>query len=403
MTGAAYTFDPFAEGFTDDPYPRYAELRATAPAYEHPLGFWIISRYADVSRFQRHGHPVDERHLTRLPGWRGDSGGPSKRDRPMRGLSMLDQDPPNHTRLRGLVSKAFTRSAVQALRPRIEALVDEALDRVADAGEADVVTEFAFPLPFTVISEMLGIPVTGQARLRELIAMLARALEPMPDPQLQSAIRAADEELMATVADLARWKRAHPSDDLFSALIHVADDGDVLTEDELVAQVMFLYIAGHETTANLLASGILALSRHPDQLRRLGREPELAANAVEEVLRYDTAVHLMRRITVEPVVVQDEVIPAGSWVVAALASANRDPDFWGPDADTLRLDRPNAHLHLSFSAGVHHCLGAPLARLEAQVAFARFAQRFPAAVVTGLRWNGRINVRGPAALSVAVR
>jgi len=403
MSSATFTFNPFAEGFSDDPYPHYAELRAFAPAYEHPLGFWIISRYADVSRFQKAGHPVEERHLARLPGWRGDSGTPGRGDRPMRGLSMLDQDPPNHTRLRRLVTKAFTRNAVEALRLRVEALVDEALSRIAEAGQADVVTELAFPIPFTVISELLGIPITGQARLRELIGTLARSLEPMPDPGLRAAIRAADEELLSIVADLARWKRAHPGDDVFSGLISAADDGDVLTEEELVAQVMFLYIAGHETTVNFLAGGILALLRHPDQLRMLGERPELAPNAVEELLRYDTSVQLMRRITAEPLAAGGEEIPAGSWVVAALAAANRDPDFWGPDADTLRLGRPNAHMNISFGAGVHHCLGAPLARLEGGVTFPRFARRFPAAVVRDVQWNGRINIRGPARLSIDVR
>lgn len=403
MPSTAFTFNPFAEGFSDDPYPHYAELRAAAPAYEHPLGFWVISRYADVARFQKAGHPVDERYLARLPGWRGDAGTPDRADRPMRGLSMLDQDPPNHTRLRRLVTKAFTRNAVAALRLRVEALVDEALNRIAEAGQPDVVTELAFPVPFTVISELLGIPVSGQPRLRELIGTLACSLEPMPDPGLRAAIRAADEELLAIVADLARWKRAHPGDDVFSGLISAAEDGDVLTEEELVAQVMFLYIAGHETTVNFLAGGILALLRHPDQLRILGERPELAPSAVEELLRYDTPVQLMRRITTEPLAVGGAEIPAGSWVVAALAAANRDPGFWGPDAGVLRLGRPDAHLNLSFGAGVHHCLGAPLARLEGAVTFARFARRFPGAVLQDVQWNGRINVRGPASLSIAVR
>ncbi len=402
MTGAVFTFNPFAEGFAEDPYPHYAELRALAPAYEHPLGFWIISRYADVSRLQRSGHSVQEQNLTRFPRWKSESAARRNEERPMRGLSVLDQDPPNHTRLRGLVVKAFSRGAVQAMRPRIEALVDEALDRIADAGVADVVAEFAFPLPFTVISEMLGIPVEGQARLRELIGTLVLGLEPMPDPALQAAVSSANAELMSMVAELARWKRAHPGDDLFSALIDAANSGDVLSEDELIAQVMFLYIAGHETTANQLAAGILSLARHPEQLRMLRREPELVPNAVEELVRYDPPVHLMRRITTEPLAVQGTEIPSGSWVVCALAAANRDPEFWGPDAGELRLDRPNAHLNVSFGAGIHHCLGASLARLEAQVAFGRFAQRFRSAAVADLRWNGRINIRGPGMLSITV-
>jgi cytochrome P450 len=397
-----FTFDPFAAGFAENPYPYYAELRDNSPAYHHPLGFWIISRYEDVSRLQRSGHSVDEKYLTSLPAWKSDSGTLGKENRMMRGLSLLDQDPPNHTRLRRLVGQAFTRGAVQAMRPRVEVLVDEALDRIADAGRADVVEGLAFPLPFTVISEMLGIPVRGQAPIHELTGTLARGLEPLTDPGLQAAIRSANDELTGIVRDLAAWKRANPGDDLFSALIDAADDGDKLTEDELIAQVMFIYIAGHETTSNLIAGGILSLLRNPGELGALHRAPGLAANAVEELLRYDSPVHLMRRVIVEPLTVADTEIPAGSWLVAALAAANRDQRFWGADADDLRLARPNAHQHVSFGAGAHHCLGSGLARLEAEVTFARFAARFPEAQVEDLRWNGRINVRGLSALTITV-
>jgi cytochrome P450 len=398
-----FVFNPFADGFTDDPYPHYAELRAKAPVYKHPLGFWFLSRYEDVSKLQRAAHSVDEEHLTNVPSWKKNTGVSAKENRPMRGMSMLDQNPPNHTRLRRLVSKAFTPRAVDALEPRIEALVDEALDRIAEAGSADIVAELAFPLPFTVISEMLGTPAVAHARLRELTGTLARGLEPLPEPSLQAEIRAANDELMAITRDMIAWKRANPGDDLITGLIAARHEEDALSEDELVAQVMFLYVAGHETTVNLLAGGILALARYPDQLRLLRDEPGLAANAVEEVVRYDSSVHLMRRITLEPLVVRGEEIPAGSFITACLAAANRDPEFWGADADELRLDRPNAHQNVSFGAGVHHCLGAPLARLEARVAFTRFAQRFASPVVEDVRWNGRINVRGPAKLSVAVR
>jgi cytochrome P450 len=398
----AFTFDPFAAGYTDDPYPHYATLRDIAPAYYHPLGFWIVSRYEDVARLQRSGHSVDEKHLTRLPAWKSDSGTLGKENRMMRGLSLLDQDPPNHTRLRRLVAGAFTRGAVATMRPRIETVVDESLDRIADTGGADVVEGLAFPLPFTVISELLGIPVGGHGRIHQLAGTLARGLEPMADPGVQAAIRSANEELTGIVRELAVWKRAHPGDDLFCALINAAADDDRLTEDELIAQVMFLYIAGHETTANLISGGVLALIRNRGQMLALRRDPGLTANAVEELLRYDTPVHLMRRVTVEPLVIADTEIPAGSWVVAALAAANRDPRFWGPDADDLRLARPDAHQNVSFGAGIHHCLGAGLARLEAEVAFARFAARFPEAQVADLRWNGRINVRGLSSLTVTV-
>ena len=398
----AFVFDPFADGFTDDPYPHYAELRRAAPAHRHPLGFWILSRHEDVARLQRSGQSVDEQNLAHVPIWKGEPGEDTRANRPMRGQSMLDQDPPRHTRLRRLVTKAFTRGAVEALEPRIAQLVDDALDRIAAAGGADVVAELAFPLPFTVISELLGVPPVDHVRLRELTATLVRALEPLPTAELQAGIRAANLELTAMTADFVAWKRTHPGEDLLTALIAAEDDGDVLSEEELVAQVMLLYVAGHETTVNFLAGGILALLRHPAQLRRLRDDPGLAAQAVEELLRYDTPVHLMRRITVEPFTASGTEIPAGSFVLACLAAANRDPRFWGADADELRLNRPGTHQNVSFGAGVHHCLGAALARLEARVAVTRFVRRFPSADVAQVRWNGRINLRGPAELSVVV-
>ncbi|HVW41240.1 MAG TPA: cytochrome P450 [Amycolatopsis sp.] len=403
MTATGYVFDPFADGYAENPYPHYTELRAAAPAYHHPLGFWLVSRYEDVAKLPRASHSVDEQYLTDIPRWKQNTGVALTDNRPMRGRSMLDQDPPNHTRLRRLVSQAFTRRAVEALEPRIEVLVGEALDRIAAAGSADVVSELAFPIPFTVISEMLGTPAVAHARLRELTGTLVRALEPLSSPELLAEIRAANAELTGITRDLIERKRRHPGDDLITDLISARHEDDVLTEDELVAQVMFLYIAGHETTVGLLANGILALAGHPEQAALLRERPDLAAGAVEELLRYDTSVHLMRRITREPLAVHGERIPAGAHVVACLAAANRDPGFWGADADELHLDRPNAHQHVSFGAGIHHCLGAALARLEARIVFLRFVQRFPAVVVDEVRWNGRINVRSPRVLSVSVR
>jgi len=399
----AFTFDLFADDFAQDPYPHYAKLRAAAPALEHPLGFWLVSRYDDVVALQRAPHSTDERNLVRLPSWKSDSSALGRENRMLRGLAMLDQDPPDHTRRRRLVTRAFTPRAIAALEPRIVELVDAALDRMAEQGSTDVVEELAILLPFTVISEMLGVPVVAQDRLRELSGVLTLGLEPLPDPGLQARIRAASQELTEMVGELARRKRADPGPDLFTALIEAEDQGDVLSEDELIAQVGFLYLAGHESTTHLIAGGILALLRHPEQLRRLREEPDLAGNAVEELLRYDTPVHLMRRITLEPVRVGDTTIPTGSWVVACLASANRDAEFWGPDADELRLDRPNARQNVSFGAGAHHCLGAALARLEARIAFSRFADRFPEPVLEEIRWNGRRNIRGPASLRVRVQ
>lgn len=402
MSSTAAVFDPFAPGFADDPYPHYARLRDAGPALEHPLGFWLLSRHAEVAALQRAPHSVDERHLRHIPAWKAGSAEARKESRVMGGLSMLDQDPPDHTRLRRLVAQAFTPRAIEALEPRVAELVAAALDRIAAAGTADVVAELAFPLPFTVISELLGIPVGEHTRLRELTAIVVLVFEPFAAPETQDRIRAANQELFAMVRELIRWKRAHPGDDLLTALIGAEDDGDVLSEDELISQVMFLYIAGHETTVTHLASGIRSLLDHPDQASRMRAEPELAARAVDELMRFDTPVHLMRRITVAPLPVGETEIPAGSWVIGALAAANRDPRFWGEDADELRIDRPDAARNVSLGAGIHHCLGAALVRMEARIVFPRFVTRFPDATVTDLTWNGRINLRGLATLTVTV-
>jgi cytochrome P450 len=397
-------FDPFAPGFTDDPYSQYAALRADAPVYQHPFGFWLLTRYDDVSWLLRSGLSVEERNVaadSTLAQLRTEMYGA---ERPRAGaLSMLDRDPPDHTRLRKLVSKAFTPRAIQALRPRITELVDGMLDAIQRERRVDVVDSLAFPLPFTVIAEMLGTPPADHDRIRRLTGTVVRSLEPVADPDLIAAIAAADTEMRQVGADMIAWKRSNPADDLLTALIEAEDDGDVLDDSELVAQTLLLYIAGHETTVNLIAGGILALLRHPAQLALLRSDPSLVTNAVEELLRYDSPVQASRRITVEPVTVGGTTIPAGAFVMASLGSANRDESFWGADADDLKLDRENARQHVSFGAGPHHCLGASLARLEASIAVERLITRFPALALDGdVVWNGRINLRGPAQLPVSV-
>jgi cytochrome P450 len=289
------------------------------------------------------------------------------------------------------------------LQPRITGLVDGMLDEIAAEGEVDLVDALAFPLPFSVIAEMLGTPPADHERIRQLSGTVVRSLEPVNDPELVRAIVAADTELSAIAAEMIAWKRANPADDLLTALIHAEDDGDALSDDELVAQTLLLYIAGHETTVNLIAGGALALLSHPAQLARLRSDPALVGNAVEEMLRYDSPVQASRRITLEPVSVGGTTIPAGAFVMASLGSANRDERYWGADADELRLDRDNARQHVSFGAGPHHCLGASLARLEAAIAFERLVSRFPNLALAGdVEWNGRINLRGPACLPVSV-
>jgi cytochrome P450 len=396
-------FDPFAPGFTDDPYPQYAVMRAQAPVYQHPFGFWLLTGYHEVSWLLRAGLSVEDDNVAAdslLRQMREAMYGDEAPRASAR--SMLDRDPPDHTRLRRLVSKAFTPRAIQALRPRITELVDGMLGAMAERRRVDLVDALAFPLPFAVIAEMLGTPPADHERIRQLSGTVVRSLEPVADPDLIAQIVAADDELTQIAGEMIAWKRANPADDLLTALIHAEDDGDALDDEELVAQTLLLYIAGHETTVNLIAGGTLALLRHPGQLALLREDPALVGNAVEELLRYDSPVQASRRITLEPVTVAGTTIPAGAFVMASLGSANRDERFWGPDAAELNLRRENARQHVSFGAGPHHCLGASLARLEASIAFERLVTRFPGLALDGdVVWNGRINLRGPAHLPVS--
>ena len=400
--------DPFAPGFTDDPYPRYAALREAAPVYQHPLGFWMLSRYDDVSQLLRAPLSVDDRNVAEGPLTQLISASYYDDQHTARGLArglaLVFKDPPDHTRLRRLVSKAFTARAVEALAQRITERVDLLLDEVAAAGKADLVQAFAFPLPFTVIVDMLGTPPVDHARIRELTGLVNQALEPVPDPGVGEAISAANAEMADIAADMIAWKRKNPADDLLTSLIQAKDDGDVLTDEELITETLELYAAGHVSMVNLIAAGTLALLQHRDQFDLLRDDPALADGAVDELLRYVSPVQMTRRITLQPLTIRGVTIPAGAFVLASLASANRDEDFWGEDASQLRITRGNAGQHVSFSAGSHHCLGASLARLEGAIALRRLAARFPGLTLDGeATWNGQMNLRGLQRLPVAVR
>ncbi len=400
MTDTELLFNPLEPGFAEDPYPAYRRLREADPVHESPFGIWLLSQYTDVAAILRSHMSADPRNATNESFVEVYN----RLDRSRRALSMLDRDPPDHTRLRSLVTKVFTPRSIAALEPMIAGLVDQALDQIAEAGHADLVDALAFPLPFEVISRMLGMPPTDTARIRELSGTIVRSLDVVTDPDLARAIAEAAEEFDVITAEVIATKRENPADDLLTELIAAEDKGDKLTDEELVSQVELLFIAGHETTVNLIAGGVLALLRNPDQLALLRADPGLSANAVEELLRYVSPVQQSRRITIEPLTVRGRHIPPGAFVVTILASANRDERFWGPDADQLKLTRQNARQHVSFGAGLHHCLGASLARLEARVAIERLVRRFPGLATDGdtVDWNGRINLRGPARLPVTV-
>ena len=405
MTETAISFNPFLPGYTDDPYPHFAELRARNPIEQNELGFWALWRYADAAEVLRAKMSVQDDKVTHQ-GPMADVWEKAYAERGIEAgvISMLDLDPPDHTRLRKLVSKAFTPRTIEQLTPAVERLVEEALDAIQDAGRVNLIDALAFPLPFTVISLMLGMPDTDTDRLRDLSGTAVRSLEPVPDESTVGAIVDANIGLINLASEAIAWKRKNPADDLLTALINAEDGGDVLSEEELIAQVILLYVAGHETTVNLIGNGTLALLRAPDQMVLWRDRPDLDENAVEEMLRFDSPVQMSRRVTIEDYPVDDLVIPKGSFVIASLASANHDEAQFGPDAGELHLDRPNARQQISFGAGVHHCLGAALARLEGRVAVSRLVRRFPDIHLDGApQWNGRINLRGLAELPVAVR
>jgi cytochrome P450 len=406
VTDEPVSYNPFLPGFTDDPYPHYAQLREHRPIEVNPLGFWALWRYRDVAEVLRAKLSVEEGRSSRR-GPMADMYERVFKDLgivPGQFVSMLDRDPPDHTRLRKLVSQAFTPKAIAQLEPLVQQLVDDALDRIDDAGSVDLIGALAFPLPFAVISQMMGMPEADADELRTLSGVAVRSLEPAPDEDSVREIVKAQLKLRQLAADAIEWKRANPADDMLTALIDAKDEGDALSPQELVAQVILLYVAGHETTVNLIGNGTLALLRQRDQLERWRDTPALDENAVEELLRFDSPVQMSRRVTVDEWDVGGQTVPPKTVVLAGLASANHDPDQFGPDADKLRLDRDNARTQVSFGAGVHHCLGASLARLEGRIAISSLIRRFPALDLDGEpRWNGRINLRGLDSLPVRVR
>ncbi|HJT38243.1 MAG TPA: cytochrome P450 [Actinomycetota bacterium] len=397
------TYNPFEPGFTDNPYPQYAGMRATDPVHLTPLEFWVLFGYEDIARFLRDPTlSVEDANArpTAVDQMIIDAVG----DRAARGSrAMLNVDPPDHTRLRKLVTKAFTPRVIENLRPRIRSMVDAMLDDAEKRGGMDLIADFAFPLPFAVISEMLGVPAVDGDKLRGWSGLIVRSLEPIVDTNLAVAIADASDLMYEYVGEMIERKRKEPADDLLTALIAAEEQGDVLADDELQEQVLLLYIAGHETTVNLIGNGVLALLNNRDQLERLRADASLMPNAVEELLRYDSPVQMSRRITLQDVEVGGRMIEKGSFCGLVLASGNRDRARWGDTADELDIARPDAHQHLSFGGGSHYCLGASLARVEGQVAIGTLIERFQTIEPRAEpEWNGRINLRGLERLPLAL-
>ncbi len=389
-------FNPLEPGYVEDPWPHLAEIRDEDPVHHMLTGQWGLFRYSDIFTLLRDptlsvddskaAHELSDRFAQFERVAAGDVS-PNH--------SILNTDPPDHTRMRRLLSKAFTPRTIEGLRPVIEEMVDAALDSMAAEGRPDLVAGLAFPLPFDVISAMLGMPEADKVQIREWSGALVKTIDPViTDEEIEAAMQAGI-KMDALIDEVIAWKRANPASDLLTSLIEAEDDGDRLSAAELRDQVSLLFVAGHETTVNLIGTGIFELLRNPDQLERWRADPSLAGPAVDELLRFVSPVQITRRITVAPYECGGKTIPQGAFVLASLASANRDPDFWGPTADQLDLGRDLAGQHLSFGSGVHFCLGSSLAKLEAEVAIGRFIGRFGTPSVVGEPvWNGRINLRG---------
>ena len=367
-------FNPLSPAVIADPYPHYHRLRRLDPVHRSPLGFLVVSRHADVTQILR-----DKRFGKDFVGRMTRRFGAQVMEEPVyRSMRhwMLQQDPPDHTRLRGLVVKAFTARRVEDMRPRIQEIVDTALDRVADQGRMDLIADFAFRLPVIVICEMLGIPKEEHEMFFLGARASGRLLDPVP--LSREEIDAANAGNLASAEyfrSLFELRRRQPGDDLTTQLVQAEEEGTKLSNEELTANIILLFGAGHETTVNLIGNGLLALHRNPGELRRLQDDPSLIPNAIEELLRYDSSVQLTGRAALEDVEIGGVPVAKGESVLCLLGAANRDPAAY-PEPDRLDVTRANIR-PLSFGGGIHFCLGAQLARIEAEVAIATLLRRLP--------------------------
>ncbi|MGI8795187.1 MAG: cytochrome P450 [Acidimicrobiia bacterium] len=368
--------------FRDDPYQFFRLLREHEPVHKTAFGVYLLTRHADAAVATRDPRlSNDEQNSDLYQAFIEENGEPRGIFGDEMGQAvLLFLDPPDHSRLRGLVSKAFTPRVIEQLRARIEELVSGLLDAVEERGDGrmDVVADLAYPLPVVIICELLGVPAADHVTFQQWSHDLAASIDPQPlrTPEQEEQIRAAAEAFVEYLEKLIERRRREPADDLLSALIAAEEEGDRLSEPELLATALFLLIAGHETTVNLIGNGTLALLRHPDQLDRLRSDPSLDRNAVEELLRFDSPVMLTQRITLENYEIGGTTIPAHQQIIPLLGAANRDPEAF-PDPDRLDLGREGAGRHLAFGGGHHFCLGAALARLEGQIAIGALVRRFP--------------------------
>ena len=378
-----------------DPYPAYRFLREAAPMWRAPTGHWVASTHAGCTA------------LLRDPGMGRSNAAmlsPEAMAEPaVASLTrmMLFLDPPLHTRIRGLVSRAFNARRMEALRGRIEAIVDTLIDRVIGQGGMCVIADFAHRLPVTVICDMLGVPEADRGPFLNEATVRGRLLDPVPPTREE--LDEANEAFLASEAyfrHLMAYRRENPGDDLVTGLLAARDADDTLNEAEIVANINLLFGAGHETTTNLIGNGMLALHRNPAQLDRLRHDPSLIPNAVEELLRYDSPVQLTSRHAMQDCEILGERVSQGEEVIALLGAANHDPAAYAGDPETLDIGRPGVRA-LSFGGGLHFCLGAQLARIEGEIAFRKILERLPALRLTdtdNVQWKPTVTLRGLSSL-----
>ncbi len=402
VTAPLVEFNPLSAEFRADPHSSYRLLREYDPMHWSPfLGFWVLTRYADCVAVLRDAKrfsadPKDLALYEAMMQGLGDN-------RPLMQMQekwMLLLNPPDHTRLRTLVTKAFTPRVVENLRPRIQGIVDDLIDKVKNAGPMDIIADLSYPLPVIVIAGMLGVPAEDRDKFKAWTTDLARTLDPIVSPEVLDAGDAATVAFAEYFKALVEKRRKDPQEDLLSALIAAEEQGDRLSEDELIATAVLLLGAGHETTMNLIGNGLLALFRHPDQMAQLKSAPSLIQSAIEECLRFDGPVQMTARTALEDLEIGGTKIEKGQQAVIVLAAANRDPaQFADPDRfDITRKENP----HIAFSHGIHYCLGAPLARVEAQIAVNTLLQRLPnlRLATEELEWREMVTLRGLKTLPV---
>lgn len=365
-----FFLEAMSPAFREDPYPHYERFRGPSPLLRVADTIWFALGHADVTALLRHPKlSTDESHAA------------TEADRteedPNRVRSLLFMDPPEHTRLRGLVARAFTTRRIEDLRATTQAIATELVDAMAQhAGVVDLIKAFAYPLPVRVICALLGVPPEDEATFTAWSRGIARSVDPtiLRSPEIEATIAEARRGLQAYLGELLAARRRKPGDDLLSALAAVEADGDRISPRQIVALAQLLLVAGHETTVNLIGNGTLALLRNPDQVARLRRFPELAGSAVDELLRFDSPVQITQRVVIEDMEVVGCPVKAGNEIMLVLGAANRDPVVF-PDPRRLDIAR-DARRHVAFGGGFHHCLGAALARMEGEIAFSTLLQRF---------------------------